>query len=460
MPKNGTVDHHMLEGDNHDSMASDTVALQDAVVREESTTHPADNDILSLDEQAFQKYSNRRPKRLVPDDHKDEHYWQKRKKNNDAARKSRDLKRQKENTLRQSMTELQRVNILLSEELKVLKAAFNLSENKVYLGLSSDGSLLYSPKPSNPTMAFAEARESQYDVSLAQRDIEPQVFSPNGYLKEYSTHHPRYPDRDIHGKVLRYQDIDNPQHEPRQILGNSNNPHTDLVKYQVRSRLYQEKLNGFMESDDNRYVPRPSSELSNNSDHSSNSPKVYSPDATNICKTSFPIFPQYAQQMKTRLSTDDARAVQVETIEQPYGRPPWPHQDKANERRDQPMPAKELLKERLVQRLPSKPCDCHRMHEIGSDREVPKLAPAGYNREMFQKYFQDSEARRESVAPREGQGRESGANMYNVHTKAPMYGQHPPPNFVGVSRETQKLYNMAELKAYAIKHRNMAYMSQ
>jgi len=57
----------------------------------------------------------------VPDDNKDEKYWKRRAKNNEAAKRSRDLRREKENHILQRVAFLERENQLLNQELNSIK---------------------------------------------------------------------------------------------------------------------------------------------------------------------------------------------------------------------------------------------------------------------------------------------------------------------------------------------------
>lgn len=57
----------------------------------------------------------------MPDDNKDEKYWKRRAKNNEAAKRSRDLRREKENHILQRVAFLERENQLLNQELTAIK---------------------------------------------------------------------------------------------------------------------------------------------------------------------------------------------------------------------------------------------------------------------------------------------------------------------------------------------------
>ncbi|XP_045165187.1 nuclear factor interleukin-3-regulated protein-like [Mercenaria mercenaria] len=68
----------------------------------------------------------RRAKQLVPETQKDSNYWQKRQRNNIAAKKSRENKRQYESMVRGRVIALEEENYLLKKELKVLKERLNI----------------------------------------------------------------------------------------------------------------------------------------------------------------------------------------------------------------------------------------------------------------------------------------------------------------------------------------------
>lgn len=60
-------------------------------------------------------------KESVPDENKDDKYWRRRAKNNEAAKRSRDLRREKETHILQRVAYLERENQAIHQELKVMK---------------------------------------------------------------------------------------------------------------------------------------------------------------------------------------------------------------------------------------------------------------------------------------------------------------------------------------------------
>ncbi|XP_013406066.1 uncharacterized protein LOC106170640 [Lingula anatina] len=68
----------------------------------------------------------RRTKRHVAEDQKDERYWEKRKRNNEAARKSRENKRKQDLTMRDRVQILEHENSLLRREIAILKTKYGV----------------------------------------------------------------------------------------------------------------------------------------------------------------------------------------------------------------------------------------------------------------------------------------------------------------------------------------------
>ena len=75
----------------------------------------------------------RRAKTLIPAEAKDNMYWIKRRKNNEAARKSRDAKRRTEVEVNQRAIDLEKENIILRNELRLLKNRFGIPVSEPYL---------------------------------------------------------------------------------------------------------------------------------------------------------------------------------------------------------------------------------------------------------------------------------------------------------------------------------------
>lgn len=73
--------------------------------------------------------SQRKMKRTVPDSDKDERYWEKRKRNNMAAKKSRENKRMADAEMRKTVLLLEQENALLKKEVALLKAQIGIPDS-------------------------------------------------------------------------------------------------------------------------------------------------------------------------------------------------------------------------------------------------------------------------------------------------------------------------------------------
>ncbi|XP_010893824.1 TEF transcription factor, PAR bZIP family member a isoform X2 [Esox lucius] len=85
----------------------------------------------SEDELKPQPMIKKAKKVFVPEDSKDEKYWQRRKKNNVAAKRSRDARRLKENQITVRAAFLERENMALRQEVSELRKDFARSKNVV-----------------------------------------------------------------------------------------------------------------------------------------------------------------------------------------------------------------------------------------------------------------------------------------------------------------------------------------
>lgn len=74
---------------------------------------------------------HRGSRQSVDDEAKDDKYWERRRKNNQAAKKSRDLKRQKEMCVAEKAALLEEENKMLREEVKKLKEYLKTLDNKI-----------------------------------------------------------------------------------------------------------------------------------------------------------------------------------------------------------------------------------------------------------------------------------------------------------------------------------------
>ncbi|CAH1782986.1 unnamed protein product [Owenia fusiformis] len=77
--------------------------------------------------------TRRRSKTCIPTECKDDRYWEKRKRNNEAARKSREIKRNMDLSIKGRNAALDRENLMLKQELNAIKAKYGLPINKNFI---------------------------------------------------------------------------------------------------------------------------------------------------------------------------------------------------------------------------------------------------------------------------------------------------------------------------------------
>jgi bZIP factor len=68
----------------------------------------------------------------VPDEKKDDAYWERRRKNNEAAKRSRDLRRQKEDEIALRATFLEQENLKLKAQVTILKTELSKLHYMLY----------------------------------------------------------------------------------------------------------------------------------------------------------------------------------------------------------------------------------------------------------------------------------------------------------------------------------------
>ena len=135
-------DHHHHHQTEHSSPEhrpnSDMMQFADAM----SNAVPDPAMLISQGVMAFPRSAPRRAKRLVPEAKKDYRYWEKRQKNNEAAKRSRENRRRLDFDIRHRMLLCEEQAALLKKELDVIKTKFGLSLDKRYLSVDSNGELV------------------------------------------------------------------------------------------------------------------------------------------------------------------------------------------------------------------------------------------------------------------------------------------------------------------------------
>ncbi|XP_075589701.1 uncharacterized protein LOC124496183 isoform X2 [Dermatophagoides farinae] len=91
--------------------------------------------------------NSRKQREFIPDSKKDESYWDRRKRNNEAAKRSREKRRISDLVLETRVLELTRENSILKAELYAIKEKFGISQNQHFI----DPDSVTIPLPENAT---------------------------------------------------------------------------------------------------------------------------------------------------------------------------------------------------------------------------------------------------------------------------------------------------------------------
>ncbi|XP_053385722.1 nuclear factor interleukin-3-regulated protein-like [Mercenaria mercenaria] len=83
-------------------------------------------------------FPSRRQKEYIPESKKDYAYWEKRRTNNEAARRSRQKKSSQRLALKNQLIELTRENNKLQKELNLIKTKFGLSLDETFTGVEAE----------------------------------------------------------------------------------------------------------------------------------------------------------------------------------------------------------------------------------------------------------------------------------------------------------------------------------
>ncbi|KAK3086837.1 hypothetical protein FSP39_024281 [Pinctada imbricata] len=93
----------------------------------------SDDIALEIDTSLTTLVSKRKAKRITPESDKDQRYWNKRQRNNVAAKRSRENKRKIEYAIRNKVLVLVEENALLKKEMSVLRSKFGIPDDKSIL---------------------------------------------------------------------------------------------------------------------------------------------------------------------------------------------------------------------------------------------------------------------------------------------------------------------------------------
>ncbi|MEQ2161973.1 hypothetical protein GOODEAATRI_015138 [Goodea atripinnis] len=97
---------------------------------QDSTVLPVESDLV--------RKGPRRKREFIPEEKKDALYWEKRRKNNEAAKRSREKRRLNDYALETHFMALKEENARLSAELTAIKFQFGMAQSMVYTGRQSN----------------------------------------------------------------------------------------------------------------------------------------------------------------------------------------------------------------------------------------------------------------------------------------------------------------------------------
>lgn len=93
---------------------------------------PTSNDNKSESDDGHRFIPSRKRREFIPEGNKDQSYWEKRRKNNEAARRSREKRRVQDVVLENRIIELSRDNLQLRNELYAIKKKFGIPLNETF----------------------------------------------------------------------------------------------------------------------------------------------------------------------------------------------------------------------------------------------------------------------------------------------------------------------------------------
>lgn len=112
---------------------------------------------LSFDEDAGHYIPSRKQREFIPENKKDAGYWEKRRKNNEAARRSREKRRYHDMALENRIMDLTRDNCKLRNELTSIKKRFGIPLNETFVSDDEDPPPAQrhqaAPRPLSPSQA-------------------------------------------------------------------------------------------------------------------------------------------------------------------------------------------------------------------------------------------------------------------------------------------------------------------
>lgn len=153
-----------------------------------SPFHSGHNSNLSQVENELVNKGLRRKREFIPEEKKDALYWEKRRKNNEAAKRSREKRRMNDHVLETHLVALKEENTRLSAELMAIKLHFGLVNHAAYTASQShhlQHNVYSSTQPITATNTYHQSLQRDFywggrDSSLTQRCLQQShpVFIP------------------------------------------------------------------------------------------------------------------------------------------------------------------------------------------------------------------------------------------------------------------------------------------
>ncbi|XP_045158382.2 nuclear factor interleukin-3-regulated protein-like isoform X2 [Mercenaria mercenaria] len=169
-----------------DSRSPKGTALPTCVVNPSST----DAGYRSYDEDSYPPgyIPSRKQREFIPENKKDDGYWEKRRKNNEAARRSREKRRVHDMALENRIMELTRENCKVRNELILIKKKFGLSLDETFTGDETEPKRQEGPpplhpvsetvRPSNPSLrVVSQENQARYPATLQQSPVRSRNIS-------------------------------------------------------------------------------------------------------------------------------------------------------------------------------------------------------------------------------------------------------------------------------------------
>lgn len=146
-------------------------------------------------------FTQRKQREFIPDNKKDENYWDRRRRNNEAAKRSREKRRYNDMILEQRVIELSKENHFLKAQLAAIKEKFGICGESV-INLEQ----VMSTLPSNDqVLSFTKRSKSNASLNSAVLYPSPSVPIPtsvihrttnNGITSPHQAMHPVYQEQD------------------------------------------------------------------------------------------------------------------------------------------------------------------------------------------------------------------------------------------------------------------------